>query len=447
VLLVDEQAQPGGLIYHHVTRASSAQRDMLGPDYDHGLGLCRALEDVGQGLHTLDDGTVWQLAKVGERVEVGISTPSGSRLVRAPEVIVATGALERPFPIPGWTLPGVMMAGGAQLLLKSSGMVANGAVFAGTGPLLYAVVWQYLQAGARVRAVLDTTPWWNYFAAAPRVWSALRCAPILLKGLKLLANIKGAGVPLISGVRDVVARGKDQLESVAYVRGWRGRNEHIDAEHLLLHQGVVPNVNLTTAAGCEHVWDASQLCFRPLADSWGRSTVEGINIAGDAVSVSGALSAEYSGTLVALGVAQRLGVIDEQQRDQYAVPAAKALRVQATVRPFLERLYRPRDELRVPSRDEVTVCRCEEVTAGQLREALALGHSGPNQLKSDTRCGMGACQGRMCGLTVTELTAKERGVAPGAAGYFRLRAPAKPITLGELASLHNGDAVTEGNQQ
>ncbi|MNY19208.1 Hydrogen cyanide synthase subunit HcnB [compost metagenome] len=102
------------------------------------------------------------------------------------------------------------------------------------------------------------------------------------------------------------------------------------------------------------------------------------------------------------------------------------------IRPFLDALYQPKEPNRIPA-DEVMVCRCEEVTAGELRSFVALGCAGPNQAKSFGRCGMGPCQGRLCGLTVTEVIAKARGVSAAEVGYYRIRPPIKPITLGELA--------------
>ncbi|MGV7243536.1 (2Fe-2S)-binding protein, partial [Caballeronia sp. M23-90] len=124
--------------------------------------------------------------------------------------------------------------------------------------------------------------------------------------------------------------------------------------------------------------------------------------------------------------------IDEKTRDQSAAPRMRRLAEVMRIRPFLDSLYRPRDENRVP-KDEVIVCRCEEVTAGQLRQFVALGCLGPNQAKSFGRCGMGPCQGRMCGLTVTEVIADARSVTPETVGYYRIRPPIKPLTLGELA--------------
>ena len=97
---------------------------------------------------------------------------------------------------------------------------------------------------------------------------------------------------------------------------------------------------------------------------------------------------------------------------------------------------------RIPD-DATIVCRCEEVNAGEIRAMTALGVRGPNQMKAFLRCGMGPCQGRLCGLTVTELIAEAHGISPTEVGYYRLRPPVKPLTLGELASIAVNDAATQ----
>ena len=103
-------------------------------------------------------------------------------------------------------------------------------------------------------------------------------------------------------------------------------------------------------------------------------------------------------------------------------------------RAFLDVLYRPAKIFRVPEGDTLA-CRCEEVSAERIRATVPLGATGPNQMKSFLRCGMGPCQGRLCGLTVAELIADVRGVSMEDVGYYRLRPPVKPISLGELASM------------
>ncbi|HET8996494.1 MAG TPA: (2Fe-2S)-binding protein, partial [Acetobacteraceae bacterium] len=226
---------------------------------------------------------------------------------------------------------------------------------------------------------------------------------------------------------------------VAYQAG-NGTEQRIDADVVLLHQGVAPNLNLANAIGCRQEWQESQLCFAPVVDAWGASSVDGVAIAGDGAGIGGARIAAERGRLAALDAAYRLGRIDAAKRDGEAGACRHALQRFARGRRFLDLLYRPRPEHRIPSGDTL-VCRCEEVTARQILDTVKLGCSGPNQMKSFLRCGMGPCQGRLCGLTVTELIAQARGMTPGEIGYYRLRPPIKPITLEELASLPKNDAA------
>lgn len=105
-----------------------------------------------------------------------------------------------------------------------------------------------------------------------------------------------------------------------------------------------------------------------------------------------------------------------------------------SIRPFLDKLYAPPKEFLTPA-DEVNICRCEEVSAGAIRSYVKFGCSGPNQTKAFGRSGMGPCQGRYCGLTVTEILATENNLSHDDVGAYRIRTPLKPITLGEIASL------------
>ena len=153
VLLLDEQSTAGGQIYRAVSRQTLNDENILSRDYYQGRELVSALQ--ASGAEHAAGATVWQLSP--ER-EVGVSKDGIARLLSANQVILATGAQERPFPVAGWTLPGVMTAGGAQVLLKSAALAAPDAVFAGTGPLGFLVALQYLLAGIAIHAILDPTP-------------------------------------------------------------------------------------------------------------------------------------------------------------------------------------------------------------------------------------------------------------------------------------------------
>jgi hypothetical protein len=165
-----------------------------------------------------------------------------------------------------------------------------------------------------------------------------------------------------------------------------------------------------------------------------------VYVAGDGADIGGAEAAAERGRLAALDTARRLGRIDAARRDALAAPARHALSRALRGRRFLDTLFRPPDWSRLPAGDTV-VCRCEEVTAQAVLDAVAIGCMGPNQAKAFLRCGMGPCQGRQCALTVQTLIARAREVPEYAVGYLRLRPPVKPVTLAEIASLPQSDAA------
>lgn len=432
-LLVDENPAPGGQIYRAVTQTPVKDRRVLGEDYWSGARLVDAFK--ASGAEAMHGATVWSL---DPDLVLGISQGGKARLLQAGRVIVATGALERPFPIPGWTLPGVMTVGAGQTLLKASGILPAGkTVIAGLGPLLWLYAAQVLRAGGTIEAILDTTPRANWIAAASYA-PAFLLSPLWRKGLALMKEVK-ARVPHVANVTSIAAEGDGAVRAVSF-RTASGLERRMDIDTLLLHQGVVPNVNLAMAAGVKHAWNDLQCCFVPVLGDGFESSVPGIHIAGDGAGIAGAWAAEERGRLAAIAAVRALrpdaGVSDDQAIRQRLSRHERG-------RAFIDTLYQPPEAFRVPEADGTIVCRCEEVTAGDIRKVVALGCEGPNQMKAFLRCGMGPCQGRMCGLTATELIASERGVPAQEVGYYRLRPPVKPIALSELAQLPAGEAATK----
>ncbi len=427
-LIVDENPGPGGQIHRAITTTPIKDRKIFGDDYWCGS----ALVDIVQksGAHLLNAATVWSL---DPDLVVGISHRGAARLIQAQHVIIATGALERPFPIPGWTLPGVMTVGGAQTLLKSSGLAPAGrTVIAGTGPLLWLYAAQVLRLGGVVDAILDTTPRINYLKAS-RYAAGFLLSPLRSKGLTLVREVM-AKVQVIRGVTSLRAEGDTAVRRIVF-RTTGERDQHFDVDTLLLHQGVVPNVNLAMSAGVVHGWDPIQLCWTPALDAFGGSSVAGIAIAGDGAGIAGSHAAVERGRLAAHAAIRKLRADAPIENEQ---GLRQRLAKHELGRRFLDILFQPAPQFRVPDNATI-VCRCEEVTAGQIRDTVALGCEGPNQLKAFLRAGMGPCQGRLCGLTVTELIASERNLSPAEVGYYRLRPPVKPIALAELAGVPTND--------
>ncbi|MCK4867454.1 MAG: FAD-dependent oxidoreductase [Alphaproteobacteria bacterium] len=423
VMLLDEQPGPGGQIYRNIADADEGQRRILGPDYAHGTSLLAVLERGG--LDYRPGAMVWEVTP--DRT-VYFTQDARARAVTADRIILAPGAMERPMPFPGWTLPGVMTCGAAQIMLKAGGIVAEGAVLAGSGPLLLLIATQMLAAGARIEAIVETTPTRNYLAALRHLPRALRAADYLRKGIAMTATLRRAGIPWYKGARGLQAIGADRVEALRFTAG--GKPHELACKTLLLHQGVVPNVQISRSLRLDHDWDAMQRAWRPRLNVWGETALPGIFVAGDGGGIVGAKASAIQGRLAGLRA------IDAPAGE--AAPLRRALSRELAIRPFLDRLYRPAWEFLAPA-DGTIVCRCEEVLAGQIRDHVRIGCLGPNQAKAYSRAGMGPCQGRLCGLTVSEIIAEARGVSPGKVGYYRIRTPIKPVTLGELASLAEED--------
>jgi thioredoxin reductase len=430
VAVLDRKATPGGQIYRDVTQSPLLDPSVLGSEYTEGAELVQAFLEADIDRHQNAD--VWH---IGENGEVLYSQDNQTRRLVARELIISPGAMERPFPIEGWHLPGVMTAGSAQVMLKSDGMVKDGAIFAGTGPLLYLIVAQYLRLGVTVNAVVDTTPAGGVGRAMQHLGGALRKPAYLIKGLKLLNEIRRAGVPVFRHASNLSILGESKAVGLQFQQD--GRTHSINADHVFLHQGVIPNLNMTRALGMEHHWAEQQLCWTPVLDDWGQSSIPHIAVVGDAAGIQGAETARHAGRLAALKAMSKLGKLNDADLQQESSAHLKAIKSFKAFRSFLDAYYPPTPEHRIPAATNTLVCRCEEQTMGQLRAGFEQGAKDPNALKALTRCGMGPCQGRQCGHTVSELLADWQNKPVSDIGYYRLRSPQRLLSVEELSQFQN----------
>lgn len=427
VLVLDEQPAPGGQIYRGIEQHAE-RHARLDPGSVTGRELATRFRASGADYRP--GASVWWMAADGE---VAFSVEGHAHRLRARRLLLATGAIERPWPLPGWTLPGVMTAGAAQILMKTTGLVHRDPVFAGSGPLLYLVALQYRRAGVPVRAVLDTTPFAHYVQALPYLPAATRTPAYLRRGLGLLWYLRRSGIPVFNGVRDLRAHGDETVESVTFQH--RGRHRQLDGvTGLFLHQGVVPHIHAALAAGCERRWDGRTACWHLVTDAYGRTSQSHVFVAGDAAAITGAASAPARGRLAALAIAHDLGTVGE---DTFAATSRRLLRDlarDAVMRPFLDTLYRPADDCLVPTDDDTMLCRCEEVRVRDVQGLIDGGSRDPNQVKSALRCGMGPCQGRLCALSLANRMA-DATYGEAIPMPLRQRPPVVPVPLSELAGL------------
>jgi NADPH-dependent 2,4-dienoyl-CoA reductase/sulfur reductase-like enzyme len=340
-------------------------------------------------------------------LEPGFALHTADLVVEAPKLIIATGAYDRVLPFPGWDLPGVVTAGGAQALLKGQGIaIGRRIVVAGTGPFLLPVATGLAGAGATVCGVYEAG---GLFLPPPRK---------VLESAGYLARLTRHGIRYHARTAVVAAFGTDRVTGVRLNDG-----RTIACDTLAVGYGFTPQVELALAAGCATAIDDGSLVVT--VDIGQCTSSPGVYAAGEVTGVGGADLAIVEGTVAGLAAAGR------------PLPA-RLVRRRERWRRFAARLKRafpvPRQWLECP--DETTLCRCERVPVGAVREAVrGLGVVDGRGVKLMTRAGMGICQGRVCGYAAGALVAHElsRSVSMGDLAAFASRAIAQPITLGELA--------------
>ena len=291
--------------------------------------------------------------------------------LRYEKLILATGARERFLPFPGWTLPNVMGAGGLQAMVKS-GLPIHGkkVVIAGTGPLLLAVATNLRKHGAEVLMICEQATWANL----ARFGGSLSMYPAKV-GQAFQLRKELAGIPFHANSWPVAASGEGVLQSVTIARN--GRNETVTCDYLACGFHLVPNVELPSLLGCKISDGFVQV------DNVQETSEKGIFCAGEPTGIGGVELSLVEGQIAGLAAT---GQTSE---------ASKLFGEREKGRRFarsLDRAFRLRPELKELASSETIVCRCEDV-----RHSRLTAHGSWREAKLHTRCGMGPCQGRICG--------------------------------------------------
>ncbi len=439
VLVMDMQPAPGGQIFRNLeanTRGrnpgSKSVLAALGPSYRAGVALIERFRAC-KGIDYRSQTTVWEVRPDGT---VGWLRGMEAGYVRAPCVLLAHGAMERPAPFPGWTLPGVMTAGAVQTLLKAGNLKPSGnIVLAGTGPLLLLLATQLCHLGVKP-ALIGRTDNFSHSLKAMRHLRGGGLSPVI-KGVGWLARLKAKGVRTVSGLTHLAAEGARKVEAVSFAAG--GRRERLPCDLLIVHDGIVPAIDIPNGAGLALQWDQTNASWRPHTTTDGLATPAlppelepdhcAIRITGDARRIGGADAAMAHGRLAAQAI------LAEQGKGSGITPQhRKAVRKALSVRPFLDTAFPPGLSASLPD-DATIVCRCEELSAGTLRAKIHAGFNNMDALRGETRCGMGPCQGRNCMVSAARLIMEAHNTSGPVPPTFRGRPPIRPLPLGALASL------------
>ena len=469
VTLVDAGRTLGGQIYRQANRPGGQvprQASGLGAtarppvSRQHGgvvppammAGLPERFRRIGDHarIRRLQSATVWAADRYPDgSFAVHVCTPDGDRVVRAPAVVVATGAAELSLPFPGWDLPGVMTAGAAQALVKGDGVLpGRRVVVAGSGPFLLPVAATLVDAGASVVAVIEAGRAWDHRGLP----LALAQHPAKLRETAgYLGVLVRHRVPLRTGRAVLAADGRGRVERVQVAhldRHWQprqGSHEELRVDAVCVSFGFVPALDIVRALGCADETRPAHPYGAGVIDGHQASTVRGVFLAGETTGVGGAEVAELEGLIAGRSAATFLGHADANAS---AVPAVRRrLRRARRFASQLEATYRlPTDWLSWLTPDTV-VCRCEEVAWGAVGAALDRGAADLRAVKGMTRCGMGYCQGRICGPPLQHAVATRSGRSPADVGDFHTRHIVTPVTFGRLASIgDDGLPPADGEQ-
>ena len=449
--LIDEARSVGGQVYRSFPAAFRvADGSSLGQEHAEGERLRAELRDVVDRVEIRSGTAVPGVWNRGRHILFAANDGSAASAIHTERVVIATGAYERPVPFPGWTLPGVMAAGGAHGFLRTMRVrPGRRALVAGTGPLIYRLAQRLHAAGVELAAVLD---------AASSLSSAAETLDRDLEGSDIRncqEILRRTGVPIHFNHTLFEARaGRDGVVERALYgpvdpQGWRPnkiRVQTVDVDLVCVGFGFVPDTVLTTLAGCRHEYIEAAGGWVPMRDANMQTTVPGVFAAGDGAWIAGALAAEAEGRIAGITAAEQAGALSaleaETRRRAPRERLAALLAVSPSGVPIGSPLFRPGlVELATP---ETIICRCEEVALEEINAALDEGARDLQTVKLRTRLGMGPCQGRNCAPSTAAYMCRRMRLTAEEVGRINPRPPARPVTLGALAQMI--DAGLEPNQ-
>jgi NAD(P)H-nitrite reductase large subunit len=369
----------------------------------------------------------------------------GTEWLTAQTIIVATGARELVTPFPGWTLPGVMTLGAAQILAKEHGVLPGKRILlAGSGPLLLAAAsaLSKVASEADILGILEATHPLTWINHASALWGNL---DRLREGWHYAESLIRNKIPYRFGYVVVRAEGKDRLTGVILSRIDRQGNlipnseQAMAVDALCTGFGFVPNTELTQLAGCEHEFLPEQGGWVPKIDESFQTSVPSMYAIGETAGVGGVHAAMLQGQIAGMAAARELGKLDKDGFTRSFRSIKRQLGPLNRFRAMFNTLFRPLPDFETLSTDEAIVCRCGQVRAGEIRWAIRQGAYTLSDLKNWLPVGQGPCQGRTCGPLLTRLIHFETGRSASEIGAFRPRPPLKPVPLGALAGSPDED--------
>ncbi|WP_417803777.1 FAD-dependent oxidoreductase [Thalassospira lucentensis] len=425
VVVVDERSAPGGQYFKQPH--TDAAKALFAKDRQTYEGAALVADARQKGVVFYDRTVVWGAERCSDgRLRVGLHGPDGASYAVVQKLVVATGAFERPDPVPGWTLPGVMSTGAAQTLLRSYGVAAGSRVLvAGNGPLNIQVAAELRRQGCDIVALADTavSPWKQPARLLDLVSAN---ASLALRGARQLTSLVSAGVPVFWQSKLVRITGTDQATS-AVLDTLQGEKTY-DADIVLMGGGFVPSNELLRLLGCAHDVENGVLLVK--RDRFGCTSQHDIFAVGEAARFGGAHIALAQGRVTGAEIARTLELsAPDSSSDQ------RQLTRHSRFQKALWSLYKAGPTDINDASDDTIVCRCENVTLKTLRALSKQSRGDISSLKRLSRAGMGRCQARYCSTNLQKIAASShsKNRTCETDGFLAPQMPLRPIPVAALA--------------
>ncbi len=405
VVVLDEGARPGGQIFRQLPEGfAHASPPTEPPSHGAGHELLHAL--TGSKVSVESHATVWD-ARAPRGDDLGclwFEQGVASRALRCKAIVLAPGAMDRCVPFPGWTLPGVITAGAAQVMVRGYGIKPGSrAVVAGSGPLLLPTVTALVSAGVKVVAALESAPRRAALRALPGV---LRSGARLREAFFYARQLWRSGVSLQFSRAVFAVEGDGRVQRAVIGQLDREGNpiastaKTVDADVVCTGFGLVPSIEIGQRLGCRATWNEARGGWHIEALDFGATNVDRVFAVGEIAGIGGSEVAiaegRAAGELVCAQLQQRGALTHVRDRSRAVRAAADAM---------LRAFSVPRGVYSLV-KDGTIVCRCEDVNAKAVRDASALHGDSLRAIKMGCRAGMGPCQGRICAPSVQAIASR-----------------------------------------
>lgn len=435
VTVLDENKSPGGQIYRQYEEGYKiGEHNKIGKDYLKGKKLIDEFFKSDDKIEYLNETLVWGIF---DDNEISYQYREKSYSITYDHLIVAPGAYDRPVPFPGWTLPGVFTAGAAQRLVKLQGILPGERILlAGTGPLQLILAYQILKLGGKIEAILEAGNITNWFKYIKGMCNQLDLA---FDGIKYLSAIKKAGVPILRNHIVLEAHGNKHVKEAVIApvdKKWhpqKGRKT-IPVDTICLGYGLIPNTKITQLLGCEHEYNSLLGGWVPIRSGNMETNLPGVYAVGDGSGIGGSKMAATEGTIAGYNVAKEQSCMSEQEFSTKINTEYKILNKMKKFREVLDEISAPRAGLYELAKDDTIICRCEELSLIEIKDAVNQGFVDIEEIKRLTRCGMGNCQGLNCEPVLKEIVERIKKDDSLGNPYLKRRTPIKPIKISSIAN-------------